>query len=999
MAAASGSRSSIVTASSSSLGQFRLAQSVDRAPLSNATKQTPLQISNRTMAQSSRPASGQAMQRPPPATAPSRSAPSDQNHVSSSPAGFGTLDTVELASNPLLEGVLRPNKDGRVKNPVPSKLKGKTDNKKGNFGVMHMGTTPGKKNDAGRDTAAERDAAARRTSENTALRAKAAQQEKYIPPRRRGLEAAVSDGQSAGNGSSPFPTSKEDQKQRARPLAPDETKFEQARLLTLLRSINPITVVDQICKAVAYFGGIPGAPPPEGGIFPESASTRETGALFIGWLAEIFPDLSVPEVHRMQDTPSGSQNRLSRGDHMAPMNEAPNPRNGFGFGQAISAPAWGLPHALPLSNPQGSSLPAEASKSSNTGLVQNDQSEQPRQSTPANQPPPEAPPPTTSTSKRGRGRPKGSRNKGKNDTQSSTEPAGSGNTDITSQNRSFVSEQAHDAPAVHGKGTQPDVHRVQTVGDQTSSTKQPQVARYKEPSWLHNAQKTQAEQASSILPATIDELSPEERAVLEALRQQDASEAKAAALSSVLVQGSVGAGLKRKRPPSKPQNVAAPLNPSSEQTQSTPSASSTLIPSKDGSMGTAEDALHWAPAGISIPTAPVAKRQRQRKPKAPCVNEPSSRNQTASIGSSTTPPVAPNVVPDSSATSSHQSVPASRPPAEGLEAHYEKFASRPQQLPQQNGVNHTSAGTSQQQVRQQQKPTSVASQSHQKQAPQMQQQISQQGSQRDDQKATQGTSARPSSTGFYNQRSHGSFSQQYPSSQKSQLYGAHQGSPQMSTSTNSNNSNNYRTANTHAIAQASPQFTQAENAYRIASPHTIPQPSPSFSQLDNNFRSTSAHSITQPSPAYTQAEKIYRAGNTQPIAQSSSTFSRTHNQNQPSHQSHYNHFTENPYADLPTIDTISHNSGSNHASVNLNSSGYAKTVSGGLSTPSRSASSTLFGTSPGVFDTGTNELLRGVSRPAGSNGVYGTSSGLGAGFEGTTDQELRERLLRNMGRR
>ena len=221
----------------------------------------------------------------------------------------------------------------------------------------------------------------------------------------------------------------------------------------------------------------------------------------------------------------------------------------------------------------------------------------------------------------------------------------------------------------------------------------------------------------------------------------------------------------------------------------------------------------------------------------------------------------------------------------------------------------------------------------------------------------------------------------------------------MNTSTSSNNSNNYRTANTHAITQASPQFTQAENAYRIASPHTIPQPSPSFSQPDNNFRSTSAHSITQPSPAYTQAEKIYRAGKTQPIAQPSSAFSRTHNQTQPSHQSHYNHFTENPYTDLPTLDTINHNSGSNHASVNLNSSGYAKAVSGGLSTPSRSASNSLFGNSPDVFDTGTNDLLRGVSRPAGSNGVYGTSSGLGAGFEGTTDQELRERLLRNIGRR
>lgn len=76
-----------------------------------------------------------------------------------------------------------------------------------------------------------------------------------------------------------------------RPLFPDEVKEEQARLLTLLRTLQPLTVVDQLCKALAYFGGIPDAPPPKEGNFPESAEANGSGAVFIGWVAEIFPDL------------------------------------------------------------------------------------------------------------------------------------------------------------------------------------------------------------------------------------------------------------------------------------------------------------------------------------------------------------------------------------------------------------------------------------------------------------------------------------------------------------------------------------------------------------------------------------------------------------------------------------------------------------------------------------------------------------------------------------
>jgi len=1028
MATASGGRASIVTASSSSFGQFRLTQFVDNAPPPNAAtdaQHTPLGILNENenanldpnpMAQASRPSSGQTIDRPPSA-APSRPPPQNNSQASASPAGFGTVELAELTANPLVEGILGPNKDGRVRNPVPSKLKGKTDNKQGNFGVMHMGMSPGKKNDVpGRDAAAERDAAARRTSENTALRAKAAQQEKYVPPKRRGLGAGVNEGHPAASRASPFAGPREDYKQRARPLAPDETKFEQARLLTLLRSINPVTVVDQICKAVAYFGGIPGAPPPEDGIFPESANTRETGALFIGWLAEIFPDLSSPGPPGLPEPPGKKgRGRPSKGDNTLPVNEPPNPRNGFGYGQAIAAPAWGLPQSLAAVNPHAPSSTPDGGQTSNIGPTQNAQSENARPATPSKQQPEAGQPATTSTSKRGRGRPKGSRNKGKSDPQNSTEPAGSSNNDVGSQNQVSTGEQAHQSPEMQGasgKGAQSDAPvSMQTTGDKTGGAKQPQGGSYQEQSWQNNSQKVQAEPPSNVTPAPMDELSPEERAVLEAFRQHDVPDANATTPNLAPAKGPLGVGMKRKRPPTKPKNGPPPPNPSSEQMQSTPTISSALPPSNEESMDIAKDALQWASVGNSTSAGPAAKRQRQRKPKTPGVNEPPSRNQTGPVGSSATPPVAPSTLPDSTTNSSQQSVPVSRPPAEGLQAHYERFAGLPQQLPQQNGRNHMPSITQQQQQQllQQQIPTtSVPAQSQQMPAQQMQQQKSQQGSQREDQKVSQGTSARSSSTGFYNQRSHGStYNQQYPSHQPSQLYSTHQASPQLSNS--SNNSNSYRTTSTHTMAQASPQFSQTESSYRTSSPHTISLPSPSFNQSDNNnFRSASVHGIAQPSPTYTQAENNYRTSSTHSITQPSSSFSRAHTQTQPSHQNHYNHFADNPYVDLPTLESLGHGGSSSNAGVNMNTGAYGQGIGVGLgaSSSSRSGSNSLYGsTSSGLnnaFDTGTTtDLLRGVSRPpAGGSNVYGTSSGLGNAFDpGTGEQEMRERLLRNIGGR
>lgn len=959
------------------------------------------------MAQSSRPSSGQHIDRTQP-TAPSRPGQQDEHQANSSPAGFGTLELVELATNPIIEGILGSNKDGRVRNPTPAKLKGKTDNKLGNFGVMQMGMSPpGKKNDPpGKEAAAERDAAARRTSENTASRAKAAQQEKYVPPKRRGIEAA----EAQPNRRSPFVPGREDQRQRARPLAPDETKFEQARLLTLLRSINPVTIVDQICKAVAYFGGIPGAPPPEDGIFPESANTGETGALFIGWLAEIFPNLSSPEAPRIQD-PSAIKTNKGRGAKSMPVTEPPNPKNGFGFGQAISAPAWGLPQSLSLVNTVGTTTSPDTGRVTIAGQEQQT-AEQLQPSTPIKQPLEDAPHRSTASSKRGRGRPKGSRNKGKNDTRAS-DTTGSGNNDMGSHGQVVAEEQSHKSPKVlvqipgsvekqaqSGSSTYVPQAAAQTTGHKA------QNLQYPEQTWQINSGKNQIGPPAPIAP--MDELSPEERAVLEAFRQPPLPQASSITQNSASAKGPPAGGAKRKRAPPKPKtNIAAPTKPTADPPQGVQAVNNIQIPDEAGS-SILKDPLQWGAVDTATPTGPpAAKRPRQRKAKAPSINDPPSRNQTASLVG--TPPIASSTIPDSTASSSQQSIPPSRPPAEGLEAHYERFAS----IPQQNGRSHTPSITPQQltpqqQLRQQQKPPSVPPTSQQPTAQQqqtnmqqqksqqgMQQQKSQQGLQREDQKMSQGTSVRPPSTGYYNQRNQGPTYNQYPSQQPSQLYGSHQASPQMSTN------NSYRTNTTHTLAHASPQFSQADSTYRTATPHTISQPSPSYTQSDNTFRTSSTHTLAQPSPTYSQPEPTYRTASTHSVTQPSPAYSRPHTQNQTSHQSHYNHFPDNAYVDLPTLESLGHGGTSTSTGVGMGNGPYGQNlgVSLGNTAASRPGSNSLYGTASGMnntFDTSATDLLRGVSRSAASNSTYGTSSGLSHAFD-TSEQGMRERLMKNIG--
>lgn len=161
---------------------------------------------------------------------------------------------------------------------------------------MHMGALNLRSSD--------RDAAARRTSEETAAASKVFNQSGYKSLRRikqslpeSGLQqhTTAAKGQTKNWARSPSQPGNGSIRRTAT-LSPHETKVEQARLLTLLRSLNPVMVVDQLCKGLAYFGGIPGAPPPVGDIgFPQSDSANGSGAYFVGWLAEIFPNMDTPK--------------------------------------------------------------------------------------------------------------------------------------------------------------------------------------------------------------------------------------------------------------------------------------------------------------------------------------------------------------------------------------------------------------------------------------------------------------------------------------------------------------------------------------------------------------------------------------------------------------------------------------------------------------------------------------------------------------------------------
>jgi len=978
------------------------------------------------MAHVSQPPSGQDVERAPSMASISRTVIGSNHNLNNTP-GANHQESIDLQSNALIEGVLGPNRDGRVRNPVPSKLKGKTDNKQGNFGVMHMGTSPSKKTDShGKDSAAERDAAARRTSENTASRAKAAQQEKYVPPKKRSLEAGLAE---IGNRGSPFAISKNNDRSRARPLAPDETKFEQARLLTLLRSIQPLTVVDQLCKAIAYFGGIPGAPPPEDGIFPESANTRETGALFIGWVAEIFPDVAQrsPEVPLREPPASKKKSRPSVAKKASdvPEPQAPNSQNGFGFGPAV-VPSWGTQH--PASTAPHLPVAPDNVQAQATGLHQVPNTANASvgdASTPAKTQKQDTS--ADASAKKRRGRPKGSTNKKGKDGANGDVPVNNNEDLDTTVNDPMIDPQLQTtAQAVMSASTNAYAGGYPNPTDPSMPMKPIQHYQYPVQNWS-SQQKNQTGQAA---PPS-EELSPQERAILEAFRNpgtDNMSNAIVAATAPVATMGgpsqisTENAPKKRKRATNKPKAtaaVAAVDGLNSSVAAASTHASTNLIGTPN-MQKTNDQTLQqtqtqtspqWTPSTKQTPILPPAKKARVRKPKppAPSKDTPTQPQATASVTAST-PTITPNTIPDSQPAASQPTTqPVSRPPVEGLEAHYERFANYQQQSGRSNTPTHP------QHQRQQSKPGSVPPQQTTPLLPhqqvQMQQQKSQQGIQSNAQKYDIKTSqnplsTRPSSTGMYNaQRNQAaSYGQQYPS-QASQLYAGHQASPQLSNATTSDttttmssinpmgnassvtnalsntapSNNSYaRSYGSSSLSQASPQFPQPTNSYRTASPHTISQPAPTYSHNDNNFR-TSAHSITQPTTSYAQSDNSYRAPTSHSLAQPTTTYTSARSQPSTTHQNPYNSFSDSSFLDLPGLDSMGHSSGnSNTSNSGLGLSGYGQNLNLGHNTSRSSGNNNLYNSSTGLshgYDNSSNDFSRGAGRSSSNANTGGYGGG------------------------
>ncbi|KAI4870478.1 hypothetical protein F4820DRAFT_258029 [Hypoxylon rubiginosum] len=259
--------------------------------MATASSHQPANLANNTttLAPRSSSASGQPLSESP---TPGLTAPSPSLAPATTNGGANGLLPSPVPHDGHIHADLRLYpRDGRVRNPVPSKLKDVTEQMKGNFSVMHMDVTSHRASEG-------RDAAAKRTSESTALQAKRAQTDGYVSHQRRanyprppGLKQFTSPNPKKSASVEPVAESGNG---LCQPLTMAETKTEQARLLTLLRTLAPNTVVDQLCKALAFFGGIPDAPPPADGKFPESAEANGSGSLFVGWIAEIFPNLDEP---------------------------------------------------------------------------------------------------------------------------------------------------------------------------------------------------------------------------------------------------------------------------------------------------------------------------------------------------------------------------------------------------------------------------------------------------------------------------------------------------------------------------------------------------------------------------------------------------------------------------------------------------------------------------------------------------------------------------------
>ena len=584
-------------------------------------------------------------------------------------------------------------------------MKGRTDDKNGEFSVMHMDMSgSGGHNDIPRGEAAQR------TSENTALAARAAaNNDGYKAVKRRRIEASINvqpaQDERVIQPPPSFSTSPQHQQEvhRTRSLTSEETKYEQARLLTLLRSINPLTVVDQICKALAFFGGIPGAPPPENGGFPESADANGSGMLFVGWLSEIFPELERkawrPEVLKPREVnrgprprgrPKGSKAskvRKDKGIKKGPKH--PNKIDGQGIKastaqhsnpvsgtsaevenmdeewvditelepqaekdasqeQVFSNQEGGRSGSLPKTRHQRPLPDNMSSANVNTLDRMHDDGMDHQSFTDVSQ---DFSPRVTNSGKRRPGRPKGSRNR-----QRDLEQEGSPSIASLNHTNQYLPEVR---PVTSTTARQTPSANTQQSPQVLAKRRQGQVSKDPEPGPLP--------------PGQIQGLTAEERAVIEAFRTAQAGRT---------TNKPAAANEKAKRP--RPKAGAHTADDAS-------STMSSILPptvtTDTAALASGNSTIQGAPIPQPVykdasPILPPPKRQRKAKdPNATAAKKTTQGAETSNSAPSPSAVLKP--VTPSSDSVAPAVVPNVRPPAQGLEAHYERFANLQHQGDQQ----------------------------------------------------------------------------------------------------------------------------------------------------------------------------------------------------------------------------------------------------------------------------------------------------------------------------
>ncbi|KFZ18391.1 hypothetical protein V502_04115, partial [Pseudogymnoascus sp. VKM F-4520 (FW-2644)] len=752
--------SGIVSSTTSSFGQFRLTTFVNAnpKPASTAVANAPDPVTSGSIPpqSTSMPTNGPSSDAPTPLLRPSPNPPLPSPNLSASPLaptpststqptasparhapGFGVLDLTAPAAE--RSGKLGAHRDGRVRNPVPRKLKGKTDQRNGNFAVMHMdmsGSSNGR---------LPRGEAAQRASENTAKAARNMLQDSYRVKRRR-VEGAMEPRQEVlvqqayvvPSSPSAAPV------HRTQAMSAEETKYEQARLLTLLRSISPLAVVDQMCKALAFFGGIPGAPAPEDEAFPASEDANGSGALFVGWLSEIFPELE-RKVWRSSGTgsargkrprgrPKGSKAskvRKDKGIKKGPKEAGMEESRGAGASiRAVTVDedddadgaddewvdigeAESILHDKGSggtgTNASGAFVPVN---STGTGIIELEPEEL---NEPEPEPEPLDPPTTANIGKRRPGRPRGSRNRPKEkDAEGNEVPA----VEVFALNQASAASTSSPVMNMQSANSQtptsqPKRKAGRPPGSKTKPKETPILPTSVSPTLARSnrAAVSQTATPTNNVVAVPQGLSAEERAVLEAFRKSKSAEVSAPPPAAKPAE-------KRKRGPRKSSNGTTGEDTAAVSAPAIlPHSTSAPAVMPQPSVPSRANSQQATPKSASV--GPAAKRQRKSKDLTTAASKTNVVQDTAILKSTPTPtpasapvaravpvtssqrpvPVPSTTVFSSLPVASEQIMAPVRAPAQGLQAHYDRFTSIQQQQQQ-----HQQQQQQQQQHQQQQQP-------------------------------------------------------------------------------------------------------------------------------------------------------------------------------------------------------------------------------------------------------------------------------------------------------